>query len=73
MVDIKNELTYTSVVKNAVIAQLVERIHGKDEVSGSNPDRGSKNTSGNPDVFLFVHPLVISMHCCNIDVLVLEI
>ena len=26
----------------AAIAQLVERIHGKDEVSGSNPDRGSK-------------------------------
>ena len=26
---------------NAAIAQLVERIHGKDEVSGSNPDRGS--------------------------------
>ena len=27
--------------KHAAIAQLVERIHGKDEVSGSNPDRGS--------------------------------
>ena len=27
---------------HAAIAQLVERIHGKDEVSGSNPDRGSK-------------------------------
>ena len=26
---------------SAVIAQLVERIHGKDEVSGSTPDRGS--------------------------------
>ena len=26
---------------NAAIAQLVERIHGKDEVSGSTPDRGS--------------------------------
>ena len=25
----------------AVIAQLVERIHGKDEVSGSNPGDGS--------------------------------
>ena len=25
----------------AVVAQLVERIHGKDEVSGSNPDNGS--------------------------------
>ena len=25
----------------AAIAQSVERIHGKDEVSGSNPDRGS--------------------------------
>ena len=29
-------------VQRAAIAQLVERIHGKDEVSGSNPDRGSK-------------------------------
>jgi hypothetical protein len=27
--------------KYAAIAQPVERIHGKDEVSGSNPDRGS--------------------------------
>ena len=27
----------------AAIAQLVERILGKDEVSGSNPDCGSKN------------------------------
>ena len=26
---------------HAAIAQLVERIHGKDEVSGSSPDRGS--------------------------------
>ncbi len=25
----------------AAVAQLVERIHGKDEVSGSIPDRGS--------------------------------
>ena len=30
-----------SVVICAAIAQLVERIHGKDEVSGSSPDRGS--------------------------------
>ncbi len=30
---------------NAAIAQLVERIHGKDEVTGSTPVRGSrKNT-----------------------------
>ena len=28
---------------HAAIAQLVERIHGKDEVSGSSPDRGSKS------------------------------
>ena len=28
-------------VQRAAIAQLVERIHGKDEVSGSIPDRGS--------------------------------
>ena len=27
----------------AAIAQLVERIHGKDEVPGSNPGRGSRN------------------------------
>ena len=36
-------LAYT-IIKNlfyAAIAQLVERIHGKDEVSGSTPDRGS--------------------------------
>lgn len=26
---------------HAAVAQLVERIHGKDEVSGSIPDRGS--------------------------------
>lgn len=26
---------------HAAIAQMVERIHGKDEVSGSIPDRGS--------------------------------
>ena len=31
-----------SVVICAAIAQLVERIHGKDEVSGSSPDRGSR-------------------------------
>jgi hypothetical protein len=30
--------------KCAAIAQLVERIHGKDEVSGSNPDGGSMVT-----------------------------
>ena len=27
---------------DAAIAQLVERIHGKDEVLGSNPSRGSR-------------------------------
>ena len=31
-----------SIIVYAAIAQLVERIHGKDEVSGSSPDRGSK-------------------------------
>ena len=30
---------------HAAIAQLVERIHGKDEVSSSNLDRGSIFTS----------------------------
>ena len=33
---------YAIVTDVAAIAQLVERIHGKDEVSGSSPDRGSK-------------------------------
>lgn len=28
----------------AVVAQLVERVHGKDEVSGSTPDNGSIKT-----------------------------
>ena|GEM_PF-6237525 len=28
-------------ISSAAIAQLVERIHGKDEVLGSNPSRGS--------------------------------
>ena len=32
---------YAIVTDVAAIAQLVERIHGKDEVSGSSPDRGS--------------------------------
>ena len=31
----------------APIAQLVERIHGKDEVTGSNPVWGSKVLPGN--------------------------
>ena len=31
----------------AAIAQSVERIHGKDEVSGSNPDRGSMRRKKN--------------------------
>ena len=31
----------TITAADAAIAQLVERIHGKDEVSGSSPDRGS--------------------------------
>ena len=31
--------------KQAAIAQLVERIHGKDEVSSSNLDRGSTELS----------------------------
>ncbi len=32
---------YAILFSGAAIAQSVERIHGKDEVSGSNPDRGS--------------------------------
>ena len=38
----------------AAIAQLVERIHGKDEVSGSTPDRGSRIVfnSGNSANFM---------------------
>ena len=35
------ECKLTTPLQYAAIAQLVERIHGKDEVSGSNPDRGS--------------------------------
>ena len=33
--------SYGRIPSNAAIAQLVERIHGKDGVSGSSPDRGS--------------------------------
>ena len=33
---------YGIMIPVAAIAQSVERIHGKDEVSGSNPDRGSR-------------------------------
>ena len=36
----------------AAIAQLVERFHGKEEVSGSNPDRGSIDS--NPGGFVFI-------------------
>ena len=32
-------------VRHAVVAQLVERIHGKDEVRGSNPRDGSTELS----------------------------
>jgi hypothetical protein len=42
--------------KYAPIAQLVERIHGKDEVPGSNPGWGSmislKNSVRNPGIFI---------------------
>lgn len=34
-------LIWYNLPRYAAIAQLVERIHGKDEVSGSTPDRGS--------------------------------
>ena len=34
-----------SIIVYVAIAQLVERIHGKDEVSGSSPDRGSRSYS----------------------------
>ena len=34
-----------SIIVYVAIAQLVERIHGKDEVSGSSPDRGSRTRS----------------------------
>ena len=43
-------LYYVIILPVAAIAQLVERIHGKDEVPGSNPGRGSiflwKNNPG---------------------------
>ena len=35
-------IEYHDTILYAAIAQLVERIHGKDEVLGSNPSRGSK-------------------------------
>ena len=47
--------TYFAPQSHAIIAQLVERSHGKAEVSGSNPDGGSrKNTvisSWNDEIF----------------------
>ena len=36
---VQNEVSPLTIY--AAIAQLVERFHGKEEVSGSNPDRGS--------------------------------
>ena len=36
-----NYIAYNIITANAAIAQLVERIHGKDEVTGSIPVRGS--------------------------------
>ena len=48
------ECKLTTPLQYAAIAQLVERIHGKDEVSGSNPDRGSiENTCQNDRYFLW--------------------
>ena len=38
--------------KIAVVAQLVERFHGKEKVSGSNPDDGSSLTSRHSGLFL---------------------
>ncbi len=35
---------YINILLLAIIAQSVERIHGKDEVLGSIPSVGSKNT-----------------------------
>lgn len=37
----KNRRAHARQRPYAVVAQLVERIHGKDEVSGSTPDDGS--------------------------------
>ena len=36
-----NRKIHDTINRSAAIAQLVERIHGKDEVPGSNPGRGS--------------------------------
>ena len=36
------DILFPSKSRHAVLAQLVERIHGKDEVSGSIPEDGSK-------------------------------
>ena len=38
----------------AVLAQLVERIHGKDEVAGSNPANGFQSFQSKVDVMQFV-------------------
>ena len=38
-----NLIRSTILYSVAAIAQLVERIHGKDEVTGSNPVRGSSD------------------------------
>ena len=38
---ISNENYFSADINTADVAQLVERIHGKDEVLGSNPSRGS--------------------------------
>ncbi len=51
----------------AAIAQLVERIHGKDEVSGSTPDRGSTlllqtNVKSSRSFFVYIFMQPVRMH-----------
>lgn len=58
------QLHLTPIYSYAAIAQLVERIHGKDEVPGSNPGRGSIDYQTAPSGVVFViisawHSLVL--------------
>ena len=47
----------------AAIAQLVERIHGKDEVSGSTPDRGSILQVSLKNADQYATLITVLLHC----------
>ena len=59
----RNAPTWANV---AAVAQLVERIHGKDEVSGSIPDRGSKNPFAHARGFL-IFPTSLAVYSSRND------